>query len=75
MGSHEVVDGLAVDREASGPVRHHALSLRGSDLGAEVGLLALAEDALRLHALRSVARDHLRHQSKKSGMHHHQGTM
>lgn len=57
--SHEVVDGLAVDGEASGPVGHHALPLRRPDGGTEVRLGALAEDALGLLALRRVAWDYL----------------
>ena len=57
--SHEVVDGLAVDGEASGAVGHHALPLRRPDGGAEVRLCALAEDALGLLALRRVAGDYL----------------
>lgn len=59
--SHEVVDGFPIDREPCCPVGHDALPLSGSDLGAQVGLAALAEDALRLHALRGVAGDHLHH--------------
>lgn len=57
--SHEVVDGLAVDGEAGGPVGHHPLPLCRPDGGAEVRLGTLAEDALGLLALRRVAGDYL----------------
>lgn len=65
--SHEVVDGLAVDGEASGAVGHYALPLRRPDGGAEVRLRALAEDALGLLALRRVAGDYL---AKMIGVQH-----
>lgn len=56
---HEVVDGLSVDGEAGGAVGHNALALSGPNGGTQVGLGALAEDAVRTLALRGVARDHL----------------
>jgi hypothetical protein len=48
-----VVDRLAINREARSAVRHEALSLRASDLGAQVGLGGLAEDASGLPAIPS----------------------
>ena len=56
---HEVVirhARLRVD-EAASAVWHHALSLRGSDRRAQVCLRRRAEDAIRLLALRRVARN------------------
>ena len=41
-----MVERLAVVREARGAVGHHALALGGAHRGAEVGLVALAEQAL-----------------------------
>mmetsp|Transcript_40956 Transcript_40956/g.97250 ORF Transcript_40956/g.97250 Transcript_40956/m.97250 type:complete len:420 (+) Transcript_40956:624-1883(+) len=55
--AHKVVDRFAVEREARGSVRHHALALGPADLGAEVGLGAAAEDAFCFVALGCVARN------------------
>lgn len=55
-----MIDRLAVDGEAGGAVGHDALALGGPDRGTQVGFGALAEDAVRLLALRGVAGDHLR---------------
>src|SRR5690606_16723595 len=44
--AHVVVDRLTVVGEAAGAVRHHALALGGAHGGAQVGLAALAEQAL-----------------------------
>ena len=40
-----MIDRLSVDREPAGTIWHDASALGRSDLGAEVGLGALAEDA------------------------------
>jgi len=56
-GAHVVVDLLTLAREARRAVRHQALTLRQSDLGAEVGLVRAAE--LALSALGDVQRDHV----------------
>jgi hypothetical protein len=45
-GAHEVEEVLALALESRGPVRHHALALRGPNLAAEVRLAGLAELAL-----------------------------
>ena len=42
-GTHEVEDVLSTSLEARSTVRHHALTLGGTDLSAEVGLSRLAE--------------------------------
>mmetsp|Transcript_8509 Transcript_8509/g.26329 ORF Transcript_8509/g.26329 Transcript_8509/m.26329 type:complete len:544 (-) Transcript_8509:763-2394(-) len=59
--AHEVVQLRAVGRhgEAAGSIGHEPLPLCGADCGAEVGLGALAEDALRRGALRRIARDNV----------------
>jgi len=45
------------EREAGSTVGHDTLSLSSTHLGAEVGLLRLAENAVPFLALRSVAGD------------------
>merc|ERR1719330_1573732 len=56
--AHEVEDlGAILQAEARGPVRHHALTLSGTDRWTQIRLRALAEDALWRGALRRVARD------------------
>jgi len=52
-----VVDGLSVLGESGSTVGHDSLTLSGSDLGAEVGLFAGAEDAASFLAFRGVARN------------------
>jgi len=52
-----VVNGLSVLGESGSTVGHDSLSLGGSDLGAEVGLLARAENAAAFLAFGSVAGD------------------
>ena len=64
--AHEVVELLAVQGEAARAVRHLALALRRADGGAEVRLRGHAEDALRLGALRRVARDDLNAHRKRA---------
>lgn len=54
-----MVDGLAVDGKTSSPVGHDTLPLSRPDGGAQIGLGALAEDAVRLLALWGVAGNHL----------------
>src|ERR1700737_788451 len=49
------MDALALEREAAGAVRHHALALRHPDLLAEIGLAA--EAVLALAAFRRVEGD------------------
>ncbi len=44
--AHKVVNGLALDSETGGLVRHQTLSLSRTDGTTEVGLAALAELAL-----------------------------
>lgn len=44
--AHKVEDVLALALEPAGAVGHHALTLRGADLAAQVGLAGLAELAL-----------------------------
>src|SRR5690606_8234128 len=55
--AHVVVDRLAVVGEARGAVGHHALALGGAHGHAQVGVAALAEQALA--ALGGVERDHV----------------
>ena len=55
--AHVVVDRLAVVAEAGGAIGHHALALGGAHRHAQVGLAALAEQALT--ALGGVQRDHV----------------
>jgi hypothetical protein len=47
---------LTFSESLPGAVRHHALALRAADPGAEVGFGRATEDAVRLIALRGVAR-------------------
>ena len=53
-----MVDGLPVLGESAGAVGHQPLALGAPDLGAEIGLGALAEDAIVLLALGGVAWDY-----------------
>ncbi len=53
--AHVVMQLAAIEREARGAVRHHALALRAADRGAEVGLARQARRTLP--ALRRVERD------------------
>src|ERR1700733_10635637 len=55
--THIVVHLLAANREATGTVRHHALALRGTDGGAQIGLARQA--ALALAAFGRVERDNV----------------
>ncbi len=55
--AHVVEDRLALVREADGAVRHHALALGRSDLGAKVGLARKAR--LTFAAFGRVQRDHV----------------
>jgi hypothetical protein len=55
--AHVVVQLVAVEREARSTVRHHALALRPTDCGAEVGLARQARRTLS--AFGGVERDHV----------------
>ena len=44
--SHEVVDGLAIDRETAGVIGHQTFALGGTNFATQIGLSALAELAL-----------------------------
>jgi len=52
-----MVDRLSIFGESGGAIWHDSLSLECSDLWAQVGLLAHAEDAFTFAALWGVARD------------------
>ena len=55
--SHEVKDLLSVFGQPRGSVRHESLALCASDLGTQVGLVALTVNAVVAGTLGSIARD------------------